>query len=333
MIKNAEIVGSDILPARYNAETAVRGSWDLFVRAHILAEILRNAQRWVLGYESPESKAKEFGSLYDCLLLTPTQYPKRYCMLPPDPPRRPSDRQREATKPSQGTLDAIAWWDKWKAEHDGLETIDQHLSASVHGAIKRLREDKLIADLIDCSRKSLMIVAEWHDKATGFVIPLKCLIDVAPPSDHPIFSNSLWDAKSTRNASPKEFSKDAQRYHYNLQGAFYLAMWNAATGEERSDFGHIVQESYHPYEYRTPPPVLSRRFLDFGRMSYQAALEIYCKALSTGAWPSYDRRNAKEWPLTDCADWFLNPEALYPPLDEPEEDLDEGPLIGEEAAP
>lgn len=318
MIQNAQIVGCDIAPARYEVETEQRGSVGLTVRAHILGEVLRNAQRWVKGYESPESKSKKFGSVLDCLLLTPTQWPKRYAVVPADAPKRPSKSQINAEKPSPKTVAAIDWWDDFLALNPG-EVITQETNGSVHAAINRLKEDKLIAELIECSRHAVMITADWQDKETGIVVPMKALLDIVPPGDHPIFGQSLWDLKTTQNASPRSFSRDAQKYNYALQGAFYADLWNAATGETRGDFGHVVIENFAPYEFRTPPPLLSQRFLGHGRLLYQRALSIYCKALDSGVWPSYDRRGG-DWPITDCDDWFLSAETVYEPTEEePEE--------------
>ncbi len=321
MIQNAEIVGSDISPERYNVETEQRGSKSLTVRAHILSEILRNAQRWVKGYESPESKAKKFGSVLDCLLLTPTQWPKRYAVVPSDAPKKPTKAQINAKKPSPESVASIEWWDDFAAANPG-EIVPQELNASVHSAINRLREDDMIRELLGSSLHSVMITAEWIDTQTGLTIPLKALLDIAPRADHSVFGGSLWDLKTTQNASPYSFSKDAQKYGYAIQAAFYLDLWNAATGEQRSDFGHVVVENYHPYEFRTPPPLLSQRFLGHGKLLYQRALAIYCKGVSTGEWPSYDKPNG-DWPITDCDDWFLSAETVYDDIEEPEESVPE----------
>lgn len=316
MIQNAQLVGFDIAPSRYETETEQRGSPGLTVRAHILGEILRNAQRWVKGYESPESKSKKFGSVLDCLLLTPTQWPKRYAVVPADAPKKPTKTQINAKKPSPETVAAIEWWDDFIALNPG-EIISQEINGSVHSAINRLREDKLIADLIDCSNHSVMVTADWQDSETGLTVPVKALLDILPPSDHPVFGGSLWDLKTTTNASPHSFSRDAQKYNYALQGAFYADLWNAATGEQRHDFGHVVIENFHPFEFRSPPPLLSQRFLNHGKLLYQRALSIYCKALDSGEWPSYDRK-AGDWPITDCDEWYLGMETLYDLIEEEE---------------
>lgn len=312
MIQNAVIVGADVLPGQYAAEEVQRGDPKLVVRSHVLTEILRNAQRWVKGYVSPNTASKEFGDLFDCLFLTPKQWPRRYAVLPADAPKKPTKAQLNAKKPSDDTVKAIAWWNDWTAANPG-EIVSQDLNGRVHAALNRIREDKLIADLIDTSKHAVMIVAEWNDKATGLTVPVKCLIDILPKGDHPIFGNSIWDLKTCRNASPRSFARDAQAYGYAVQGALYLDLWNAASGEQRSDFGHVVIENYPPYEFRSPPPLMTQRFLQHGRLLVQRAFGIYCKALASGEWPSYDKRNG-DWPLTDCDDWYLAVDTLYDEL-------------------
>lgn len=318
MIKNAVLVGDQIPPNQYNAEDKQRGDPELVLRAHILHELLRNAQRWQRGYVSPPSTAMEFGSLLDCVLLSPKQFFTRYALLPPDAPKKPTKSHRNAKKPSEDSLKAIAWWDSFLASNPG-EIIDQDKNAAAHAAANRLKEDPIIADLLESSSKQLMIVAEWHDQPTGLMVPVKCLIDIVPRAEHPTFGNALFDLKTTSNASARSFGSDAMKYRYDVQAALYLDLFNAATNQKRSDFGHVIVESYHPYEFRTPPPLLSQRFLDFGRLSYQRAFGIYCQALKTGVWPSYDKRNG-QWPITDCADWFLDMNSLFEPIQEPEED-------------
>jgi hypothetical protein len=309
MIQNAKIVGDCILPSVYMDEPNQRGHIDHAFRSHTASEILRNPRRWALGYQSPESKIKEWGCGWDCVLFVPNQMPLRYAVVPEDAPKKPSKAQLNAKKPSPETVAAIAWWKDFIENNPG-EIIDAELREEWHAATRRLREDKLIADLLDSSQRQVMVTAHWCDKATGLTVPLKALIDLVPHVDHPVFGSSLWDGKTTSNASPRSFKQDAQRYGYHIQAAFYLDLWNAASGHGRSDFGHIIQENYAPYEFRSPPPLLSQRFINLGRLMYQRALGIYCQALKTGVWPGYDKVS-KDWPITDCDDWMLQVDEVF----------------------
>lgn len=312
MIINAEVLGANVTPEDYNKEKAERGDASYVLRSHVLAEILRNARRWRDGYESPDSESRKWGAMWDCALLMPADWGNRYAVLPEDAPRKPSSTQRNAKKPSPETLKAIAWWDEFLRNHPG-ELVDAEKLQEVLGAVAVLKSDKVIADLIDCSAKQVMVVADW-DLGGGKKLPLKCLIDLVPPPDHPVFGPTLWDAKSTKNASPRWFSRDAQRYCYHIQAAFYLDLYNAATGENRSEFGHVVQESFFPFAFRSPPPLMSKRFVNAGRVAYQQAIDRYAKALESGVWPTYDI--GSEWPVTDCDDWFLMAAMDLPEVEE-----------------
>lgn len=324
MIKNALIVGYQVSQAQYSAEDKQRGDPGFTVRSHVITEFLRCPQRWVRGYVSPKSAAKDWGSLYDCLLLSPDEFEARYAI--PLETYRNEKTGKDVKWKMDMRVQAVA---DWVADNEGKTPTTKKLYAAAEAAVLRLHEDKLISELIATSRHQCMIVAEWHDPATGLVIPLKCLIDIVPPNSHPTFGGSVWDSKTTRNAAPRPFAADAQKFGYHIQGRFYLDMWNAASGEQRGDFGHVVQENYAPYEYRTPPPLMSQRFLDFGRLCYQSALARYCQSLKTGVWPSYDPPGT--WPITDCADWFLDPSTVYAPM--PEEDEDEEAEGESETAP
>lgn len=318
MIKNAVKVAIDTPPERYEVEDHERGTIGFTVRSHVLNEILRNPNRWRLGYVSPESRSKKFGSVLDCLLLTPRQWFKRYVVVPADAPKRPTKAQLNAKNPQEKSLEQIKWWAQWDAANAGKTELKQEANAEVHAAKNRLLEDELIRDLIEASDTAVMYTAEWHAPHQNIVVPIKALVDIVPNREHPTLHNSLWDLKTTQNASPRSFRQDAYRYGYAIQAALYLDIHNAATGEMRSDFGHVVIENYHPYEFRSPPPLMSQRFLDLGRMLYQRAFSIYCKALVNGEWPSYD--SGPDWPITDCEPWMLDAATIYEPISEGEAD-------------
>lgn len=307
-ITNAKVVATGVSQTRYEQETEARGLAGFTVRSHVLSEIIRNPQRWRLGYESPESKSKEFGSVLDCLALTPCDWPRRFCVLPEDAPRRPSDRQRNAKKPSPETLAAIEWWDDFNESTKGCEIITPAVNASVHVALKRLENEEHIWSFLTAGHNQAWVKGSYADKATGLVIPTKALIDIVPDRDHPIYGEMLGDLKTTRNAAPRQFARDCYNYRYHMAAAWYLDHWNAATGEERTEFVHVVVENYAPHECRMP--VLSQRFLQYGRLLYQKALSVYCQCLSTGVWPSYDPVNTL-WPITDPEEWMLTADELY----------------------
>jgi len=74
-------------------------------------------------------------------------------------------------------------------------------------------------------------------------------------------------------------------YGYDIQGASYLFGYVKATGEDRQDFRHLVQESHEPYEYMGF--FLSQEWIEIGASKLVSGLAFYCQCLAKNEWPSY----------------------------------------------
>lgn len=300
------------LPSEYLYEKENRGSPAYAVRPHVLGEVLRNPRRWRNGYESPQGSGMAYGELLDCLALTPNQWPKRFCTTPEFYER---DGERKAWR-NDKRIPEVA---RWLESNEGKTVVSADLNGSVHAAIKVLRADEQVSALLDSGQSQVWVIGKYADSATGLVVPVKCLIDKVPDLSDPVLGDYLCDLKTCRNASPRRFARDVYDYHYDLQAAFDLDLYEAATGEGRSHWLHIVQENYPPYELRTPPPVLSEEFVERGRWLYRQALELYCRCVASGHWPGYDKPG--QWPVTKPEEWMMSLENVYTPeIEEPEED-------------
>lgn len=299
----AEVYRVGSLPGDYGMEAEQRGSTKLVVRSHVLSEILRNPRRWRNGYESPASKSKEYGEVFDCLALSPTQWPRRFCVTPAEYER---DGEKKKWRNDMRIPEVAQWW----KSHQGLKEVDSELNGKVHAALKVMQSDEKAADLLKSGVTQVWLKAEYTDKVTGLVVPVKALLDLVPLVDHPLYGDWIVDLKTATSAAPGRFARDVYNYNYDLQAAWYLDLYNAAAGENRTEFAHIVQENFPPYELRVP--LLGHRFIERGRLRYQAALELYCRCLCSGHWPGYDRSET-QWPITEPEDWMLSFENVYPP--------------------
>lgn len=66
------------------------------------------------------------GGAFHCATLEgPEAFKREYITVPPEAPKRPTRIQREAKKPSEDTVKAIAWWDEWTEANKGRIEIDQ----------------------------------------------------------------------------------------------------------------------------------------------------------------------------------------------------------------
>ena len=95
-------------------------------------------------------------------------------------------------------------------------------------------------------------------------LTLKCRPDY-------VNKGALIDLKSARDASLKGFSKAAVDLAYHVQAAFYLDVYNLATGQDLREFYFIVAENAAPYGCAVYK--LGDEEIDYGRMLYKNALK------------------------------------------------------------
>lgn len=304
-LQNAKVVGVNFDTAAYIVEDSQRGDPTYAMSRGALMEFARCPIRWLRGIGSDETKSTEWGSLIDTLALQPETFAAKYAIAPAVYPCEPTKKDPRTEKPWNANSN---WCDEWKAwqERNGRIVIKSGEYLEAKSAVNCLLADKQIAALIADSEKQVCVIANYHDPATSIVVPVKILIDCLPSRDGE-FHNTIADLKTSESAEPSRWIKSVHNFDYDAQGAMQLDVFNAATGEERADFRHIIQESYQPYQ--TGRRLLSVEFLELGRMKYRNALAKYCQCLATGVWPDYDSHAAKNyngWQLVEPEAWMVN---------------------------
>jgi len=280
------VIGHVANPESYRQQELQRGEPEYSMGRSSLMEFARCPARWRNGYESEDSKATEWGSLVDCLFLTPAAFKNRYAIAPETYP------DAKTGEPKAWNLNSN-WCKEWIAQQEGKEVIKHKLFGPACDAVKVLQSDPEIKALRDCSQTQVMAVASYQDEETGIVVPLKILIDLVPDVNSK-FGKSLADFKTTNCAAMRPWTKHVFDFGYDMQAAFYLDVWTANTGEDRLEFRHVVQESFAPYQ--TERRLLSAEFLEIGRNRYKTALQKYCQCLKTNTWPGYEcRREFDGW--------------------------------------
>ena len=292
---DAKVVGHDIDPEDYHRRdpSIPRGHPQFVMSRSELVEFNRCPHRWIAGFESDESKATEWGSLVDCLVLTPDQFDTRFAVCP-------------ETYPDSKTGEAKPWTfaanfcKEWRKEHEGKQIVKADTHQQAENAVKFAFGQPDIAALIKCSRKQVMVVGDYQDEATGLVVSVKALLDLVPDKDDERFGKVLSDLKTTTCGAEGAWTKKVWDMGYHVQSAFFTDLYCAASGEDRTDFWHVVQESMPPWETVLWP--LSADFVEIGRVQYQAALARYCECLKANAWPGYSTGGKWINPLP----WMIN---------------------------
>lgn len=300
MWQNCKILRNNADPEEYHGANSLtkRGDAEWTVSSGMLREFAGCAARWLAGYQSPESESKDFGSLFDCLLLTPSQFDKRYAVRPET---YKSDKGEE--KPWNNNATVCRDWNE-AAQTAGQKPIKRTEFFEAQTAVASMKRDKILSAFLDASDRQVWITGQWKDDKSGMVVPCQALIDALPRKDT-VFGEFVGDVKTTRNAAPGPWQRWSSQMSYNVQAAMYLDMVNEAAKEQRHSFVFVLLENYPPWQ--TGRRLLSQQKLKFGQIIYQSILRRYCQCLKTNTWPTYDDTpEAKElngWTLDDAFPW------------------------------
>lgn len=97
----------------------------------------------------------------------------------------------------------------------------------------------------------------------------------------------LAELKTTRNANPAQFWRDAQKMHYHVQLAIYQRAIEQTTGVRPRDVYLFAVESAPPYV--VTPFKLSDRSLEHGDMIARRWHEQFLRCEAENDWPGYTR--------------------------------------------
>lgn len=319
--QKCQIVGKGIDSSKYHDVEVKRGDAAFPVSPSMLRAFAPCPSRWLAGYTPPPSEAKAWGSLLDCLALTPLQFPSRYATRPatyettgmkcPSCGSITDSKKCAACKTDRMEISVTKDWNaasktcqEWIAAQNGKEIIGPETFTDAKTAYAKLISDPVIKTYNVESDAQVALAGEWLDKATGLTIPVRCLLDYAPRADSE-FAGGLGDLKTTRNAAPWQWQRWVYQSGYHVQAAFDLDLYNAATGEERTDWVWIVQENYPPYE--TAKRLCSLDLLAIGRVEYRNALAAYARCLKTKEWPGYDAAatESQGWTIVEGEPWMM----------------------------
>lgn len=338
MITNAKFIAADYDSEAYHIQKLARGTPEYVMSRSDLVLFVACPSAWKNGKEKKDTSATEWGSLMDCLFLTPAAFGQRFAVRPASYqdfvmrcPECQSDTDSNKCKKCGcdrvKTVVTKDWnglakvCEKWNQEHDGFTIVSEKSTEGAVVAIDRLKHDQAILDYAGTSRRQVYYTAEWQDPC-GVTVPIKILIDLEPDKAHKEFGRTLGDFKTTRDAALGKWARAVHDMNYDMQAAMILDVFNSATGEKRNDFRQILQENVPPYQ--TAKRVISREFIIGGRVKYQAALEYYALCLKDNHWPDYDWRadtHINGWAVTEQEPWMVKNQP--PARPEPEEQTDD----------
>ncbi len=219
------------------------------------------------------------GTLAHCATLEPAEFPRRYVTIPANAPRRPTDAQWNAKKPSPDSLEAMDWWRDFTARVGAAEVVSAELVRVAQAQAASVRRLPQIAELL--SRGHPEVSAYWIDDATGLLCRCR------PDWVHPVNDDSviLLDLKTYSDASPNEFARQVARKGYHRQAAWYSDGYERASGKKVLGFVFVAVETEHPFA--ACAHMLDDPGLDKGRELNRALLDRFAECQRTNSWPAY----------------------------------------------
>lgn len=203
------------------------------------------------------TRAMEIGSAIHCAILEPEIFGQEYAVI--DCEDRRSAIYKAACKERAGSNVLT------QAEGDRI--------SGMHDAVYSCEPARIIMDLP--GRNELSVYAK--DPETGVLV--KCRFDRL------LDCGIAADLKKTQDARPDAFTRAIDNYRYYVQAAFYMDVYQWATGEALQAFKFIAIEEAAPHGCRVYP--IDGLSIEFGRIAYRSALNTYAACLDSGKWPGY----------------------------------------------
>lgn len=285
----------------YNAIDALRNSY---------LKKIRKCAACAKVEDSDDTKALIIGRAAHAMTLEGDDaFHSEFVVLPEDVPKRPTDRQIFAKKPSPETIYAVDWWNLFTTRAQGKQTIT-------------LDEHKMLSGMRDSVRShpfARLLLADGVSETTVIfdadVDGRKVRCKIRPDRTPAVKMKVLIDLKTTEDAGYDAFVRSCKKFGYFQQAAFYIDGYNTArhlimkknpaTGvyefdraaiesPEMDAFAFIAVEKKPPYRCEVYTLSGDSTFLLEGRQHYQEAIRKELECRVTGVYPNYVNAGCQE---------------------------------------
>lgn len=255
-----------------------------------------NPAAWIEGRKFAGSPSTEWGSLVDCMVLTPAEFPNRYAIRP----TTYYSHSKRKELPWNSVAKGCKQWAEEQKKAGKLTIAHREWEAADTARRKILAHPDAAYLLSNSTRRQVICRWEWKDPATGINVPLKCMLDMV--GDHPW----LADLKTGRRVDKDSFRKSGVALRYDIQVAMYVDGFRE-THEERTDWYFLCQDSEPPYPVQVYAydAANSRSGWDgyetrWGQRypGYPEMLARYARCLEENKWPGYSEQG------TDSIEFF-----------------------------
>lgn len=208
---------------------------------------------------SKQTEAMQFGTAVHDGVLEPDFFASRVVQAP---------------EINRRTKDGKADWQAFCAANDGRIVLEADDMARVRSCVNAVRAHPAAMKLLTGAEVELSFF--WRD--AKYDVPCKARWDAR---NH----GGVVDLKTTIDASPEGFARQAANLLYHMQEAQYRSAAEHVLNESPTFFAFICVESEPPHAvacYTLPPAAVHA-----GAHLMSVALDRYAKALAAGDWPGY----------------------------------------------
>lgn len=234
----------------------------------------------------PPSPSQRLGTAVHCHLLEREEFENRYAVCPE----------------SIGLNTKIGREMAAECAAEGREMLTANEATMVAAMSRKLLDNPHVSKLMSMPHR-VETAIYWRDRATGILCKARPDLMIEPGG---VFPNGIiFDLKTAVDASLAGFSRDAHKYGYHMQAAWYSDGFQQVYGTSAPPlFVFGVVENEPPFEPKLWPASMvgESDFLRLGRAKCRLALDIYAECERTGHWPGYSTE-LEELPLPP---WGIN---------------------------
>ena len=218
------------------------------------------------------TKQMIIGSAFHSLVLEPDVFETEFIVEAVDAPKRPTATQRNAKKPSNQTLDAIAFWESFDNKAKGKTILSLEDIERLTIMKQRIVEHPAASTILNLSGVAEQSY-QWKDEKTGELCKSR-------PDFHTDDGTLIVDLKTTSDASELGFQKSVHNFRYHVQAGFYLR-----SIKEAQQFVFIAVETKPPYLVAVYNA--STDMINAGNRVADKNLETLANCRKSGKWLGY----------------------------------------------
>jgi exodeoxyribonuclease VIII len=237
--------------------------------------------------------AMAFGSVIDCLKLTPEDYETKFVIIPEDI-KKPTSAQVNAKKPSEASIEQIQKYNAFCEENKGKTWVEKEDAELAKFLAEKTFNNEKAKDLLNRVVRTQDRIS-WTNKESG--LPMIGYKDATGDT-------FIMDLKTANDGSPDKFMKSAFDFGYHIQAAAYLDAERVLFGRF-VDYYFLVVETVAPYNISVYKA--TNDFINLGFQEYNELLNKFKFCMENNLWyQGYEFHSATGYHQLDIPGWAKN---------------------------